>query len=261
MSLEDFGDSDAVFYRYKYLPFNSGSLKMISEGTVKFTSPSDFNDPFDCLPKFEIESLESLEKIRPEFVGLSAVRKAQMISNIKRALDSGEYVSDLHSRVGVLSLSRNPLSVLMWSHYADHHRGFVVELCMRASAPDDLLDFIMPFEVTYAKERPAVPWGARFDLEKYFLTKSDQWAYEEEERVMSPEGCGPGIYKYSREHFLSSVIAGSRIREHDFQLLYHVVHGASRNVGRSIPIYRAKVSRSKFSILIPSHPNPAFHSD
>lgn len=43
-------DSEDVFYRYKYLPFNEGSLKVITEGTVKFTCPLDFNDPFDCQP-------------------------------------------------------------------------------------------------------------------------------------------------------------------------------------------------------------------
>lgn len=39
-----------VIYLYKYLPFNEGSLCVLTEGTVKFTSPLNFNDPFDCLP-------------------------------------------------------------------------------------------------------------------------------------------------------------------------------------------------------------------
>jgi len=36
--------------RYKYLPFDIGSLKIITQGTIKFTKPSEFNDPFDCDP-------------------------------------------------------------------------------------------------------------------------------------------------------------------------------------------------------------------
>ena len=43
-------DSEEVFIEYKYLPFNEGSLKVITEGTVKFTCPLEFNDPFDCQP-------------------------------------------------------------------------------------------------------------------------------------------------------------------------------------------------------------------
>lgn len=34
-------------YRYKYLPFNENSLKILTEGTIKFTDPETFNDPFD----------------------------------------------------------------------------------------------------------------------------------------------------------------------------------------------------------------------
>lgn len=261
MRIVGIGDTDKALYRYKYLPFNAGSLKMITEGTVKFTNPAEFNDPFDCLPSFELDSAESLERCRPEFRSLSTAKKERMLARLKQELESGRYVGDLHSRIGVLSLSRNPLNILMWSHYADHHRGFIVELLMETSAPGHLLDFVLPFQVTYSDERPSVTWGGRFDLERYFLTKAIQWSYEDEERVLTPSHLGPGIYKYSREYFLSSVIAGPKIRERDLQLLFHSTYGASRQLGRTIPLYRAEISRSKFSVKIPDHPNPAFRFD
>ena len=35
-----------VVYRYKYAPFDAGALKMVTEGTIKFSDPRQFNDPF-----------------------------------------------------------------------------------------------------------------------------------------------------------------------------------------------------------------------
>jgi hypothetical protein len=50
---------------YKYLPvdgsFDSpdtlGSLSVIRDGTLKYTSPGDFNDPFDCQPDYDFEAI------------------------------------------------------------------------------------------------------------------------------------------------------------------------------------------------------------
>ena len=41
--------------RYKYLDYSEGSLCVISDGTMKFTAPKYFNDPFDCAPDFDPE--------------------------------------------------------------------------------------------------------------------------------------------------------------------------------------------------------------
>lgn len=42
---------------YKYLPFDEGSLRIITEGTIKFTLPSEVNDPFDCAPDYETSNI------------------------------------------------------------------------------------------------------------------------------------------------------------------------------------------------------------
>lgn len=38
-------------YRYKYLPDMLGIEGVVANGTIKFTHPAKFNDPFDCMPR------------------------------------------------------------------------------------------------------------------------------------------------------------------------------------------------------------------
>ena len=45
---------DKTILRYKYVPFTTGSLALLNDGTMKFTSPTEFNDPFDCMPDINV---------------------------------------------------------------------------------------------------------------------------------------------------------------------------------------------------------------
>jgi hypothetical protein len=95
----------------------------------------------------------------------------------------------LQSRfVGVLCLTSNPNSVVMWSHYADKHRGFVIELdssWQRFSEAKGLRP------VRYSEQRPtwdeALTHGndaldAQFDA--VVFQKNDEWRYECELRQL-----------------------------------------------------------------------------
>ncbi len=225
---------------------------MLTDGTLKFTCPSEFNDPFDCAPAFELGSEFDLAERMKSKWSLSPEEYAKTHKNISESLENGSYLNGLHNLVGVLSLSRTPVGILMWSHYADHHRGFVVELRLSLDAPSELLDPMLPFPVDYAEKRPSVPWGEKADSKQYLLTKSVEWKYEEEERVLVS---GAGIYDYSREHFLSSVIAGSRMSDSDFSELSKIVEQVSNAIGKTVPIYRASVSSKDFAVNILGHPN------
>ena len=82
---------------------------------------------------------------------------------------------------------------LMWSHYADSHKGFCVEYDF-SLAPDDSL----PLPVVYSKKRPLTPWDAAINeseetlkaADRAFvmtlLTKDEAWAYEHEWRLIVP---------------------------------------------------------------------------
>lgn len=61
----------------------------------------------------------------------------------------------LNDEIGICSLSRNPLNLLMWAHYASSHTGFVVEFSVfNEHLPlNDAINCSMTcFLVTYKKD-------------------------------------------------------------------------------------------------------------
>lgn len=259
MAVEGTGDVETL-YRYKYLPFTEGSLKIVTEGTLKFTCPLEFNDPFDCMPAYDLDSIDNLHLSRPDLIqrvadhhGVS-IEEARLIGvgNARQGVVSGDFAKGLVSTLGVFSLSRDPTNILMWSHYADHHKGFVVELRIAMDAPMHLLERFMPFPVEYRVERPVVDWASGCDVTQYFLTKSPDWRYEQEERMLTTWE-GPGIHPYPRAQFLWAVIAGGRMSAESYHQLKEAVDQAGREIGRQIPLYRAELARTRYQVHIPGH--------
>lgn len=254
-----------TIYRYKYLPFTDGSLRMITEGTLKFTCPLEFNDPFDCMPSYNPASIDNLNKTRPDLIRMAGAyhklspakrmqRTGVFIQNIRRVVESGDFVRGLVSGLGVLSLSRTATNILMWSHYADHHKGFVVELQIPMDAPAELLERMVPHPVQYLTERPMFDMAMGCDIDGYFLTKSMDWEYEQEERTLTTAE-GPGIHPYSRENFLCSVIAGSRMGATEYNQLKAAVQQASRDIGREVALHKAQLANNKYAVYVPNHPD------
>jgi len=93
----------------------------------------------------------------------------------------------------VFCLSSNPNSLLIWSHYADHHKGIL--LTFETDIGDSFLSRAQP--VSYVSEFPgtsslsaivASHLGRKIDATTLCATtshtKSREWAYEEEWRVV-----------------------------------------------------------------------------
>ena len=188
------------------------------------------------------------------------MNKGKLLQNARRVVESGEWSRAIMSTVGVFCLSRNPCNPLMWAHYAQDHRGFMVEFKIHLDADDTDIQSIIPHPVIYSEERPFLEWAERGDrIEYYFLTKSKDWEHEKEERVLNVHE-GPGDYPYSRESFLSSVTAGLRMNDAEFERLRRAVDKASCEINREIPVYRAKLSHRTYKVYIPGHPNLAVSS-
>jgi len=126
----------------------------------------------------------------------------------ERALIDGN--TERLSEVGVCSLSEIVDDVLMWSHYADSHRGICLQF--KVEKGDDYFDHAFP--VTYAKDRPVISLPLRDQrdiIEPAFLTKADFWSYEREWRLLRPDR-PPGFYRYPQRS-LVGVIFGARISD------------------------------------------------
>ena len=105
-----FKEEDILF---KYRSFEANSLSILINQNLYFSNPIDFNDPFDG--QLDIyNGLKRLAEIDEEFILPDEKELSVQVNAIV------ESFKDL----GVLSLSERFDSILMWSHYANHHKGF-----------------------------------------------------------------------------------------------------------------------------------------
>lgn len=101
-------------------------------------------------------------------------------------------------RIGVLSLAESPVNLLMWAHYGSCHRGFAIEFdgthpFFQQTVPPATIG--RPMKVVYSISRPAITaYDPRVAVEVYatrlitdlLLTKGQDWAYEQEWRMVLP---------------------------------------------------------------------------
>ncbi|MBT1073783.1 DUF2971 domain-containing protein [Geobacter grbiciae] len=260
--------------RYKYLPFDEGSLNIIRNGTMKFSPPSKVNDPFDCAPDYEDGNIEDYLDSRPDLLRKACDmlnltknerinQKQKMIERLKLAVEEGAFGQKASDAVGICSLSRDPLNLLMWAHYAQHHKGFVVEFEIPVAATDinleDLphdywFELLVPHEVEYEIDKPIISF---FDTEdekrrKQFLIKGIDWKYEQEERVIDYVR-GHGIHTYDIS-IQNSVIAGMRMDPANYHILEQCIDELNLKNTMRVQLNKAEPIKGKYSLFVPNRP-------
>jgi Protein of unknown function (DUF2971) len=88
--------------------------------------------------------------------------------------------AQIDRRYRINCLSARSDSQLMWGHYADHHRGVCLEFDVRTP------DFSLAIQVDYNAAYPNFSLVDDSDLSP-FHTKSSDWAYEQEYRLIAQE--------------------------------------------------------------------------
>lgn len=161
---------------FKYLDVD-GALAMLSKGTLQFTNSYYFNDPFDCHP-----SLIDFSSVPPGMYG-ECLQDQIRRNNI-----------NTHTRIRentwICSLSKINDSLLMWSHYANNHKGVCIELNMAHAIHyldcryGDIVHNV-GVEVQYRDivEKPDYFKDNRDYLNYQIATKGKDWEYEQEWRL------------------------------------------------------------------------------
>jgi len=166
---------------YKYMPF-SVLKKFLDDPCLRVTPSHCQNDPFEF--GYTQEDIDFL-------------------NNHNAGENLGEALKDYMSLHGIISLTTSNENITMWSHYADKHKGVVIELLIDEDAPENLFinstgpnsppfnfqDFLFQ-AVNYRKKRGS------FDISKvssldtvkdhYYFTKAKQWETEDEYRFITP---------------------------------------------------------------------------
>ena len=166
---------------YKYYPVNR--LSVLTERCIYFTRPGMLNDPFEG--GFDLEDVARLRGDLARVPWFANLLDAAAARDERRALTLA-----VESLV-VLSLSSRPDSLLMWSHYADWHAGFVIGVDVEhpemASGR-----FRHLAQVRYLHDRPARRLARQLAQDELMLTKSVEWHYEAEWRMLDSSFAAAG---------------------------------------------------------------------
>ncbi|MBL0883576.1 MAG: DUF2971 domain-containing protein [Chitinophagaceae bacterium] len=203
---------------YKYRPLNENTDKIFTESSLWFSSPLDFNDPFDCQHELDtnnteeeiIEYLKAQDGVPQETIILAA---KNMMSDPKRWEElNKDIIQKKINETGILCLSKKNDDILMWSHYSDCHRGIVLGFDLSQD-----LDFFAPvISIKYEKEYPV--YNYLRDKNKFadilIRQKSDHWSYEQEYRVVKMNQTG--AVKFKKET-LKEVIFGCKCKNEEIE--------------------------------------------
>jgi len=199
-------------FLYKFRDWsNPIHRKWLTDKQVYFASPSQFNDPFDCTINYRYDLLtyeEKLEKyienikIEKPFLPNEEVRteatkwmKEGLLETDAALENNKKIISELvYSKVGVFSLTKTKDPILLWSHYADSHRGYCIGYDVDLLRADFMNKYsnsqkvFYELNVQYEKEYPKII-PRRNMSEADFVsiplkTKSDFWCYEQEFRFI-----------------------------------------------------------------------------
>jgi len=138
-------------------------VDVLEHEMLRFTQASALNDPFEANPCFGnledslIERQLELIESQPATDVVKTAARMLIPSRVRQSLR--EFQIQLGSEILVLSLTQDRNNLIMWSHYADYHKGFVIGF-------DSQSDFfrvhngklVTPLtEVKYSENRPLLP--------------------------------------------------------------------------------------------------------
>jgi hypothetical protein len=213
---------------YKYRVWEDKYHKRIITHNELFLPSADmFNDPFDASLPFQYSEDELTDEniikkllivgrqlwpFKPENeIQNHAYERFKLIKQNPNAYWDNiheQFKENLINRYGILSLTSNRDNLLMWSHYADSHRGFVVGF-----NKFELYNTIngMLGKVNYDDKFPIAPM---FDenpshLAMLIMTKSKHWEYEDEFRITKSDANKKAFTM--KNSVIKEIIFGSRI--------------------------------------------------
>ena len=232
-SLDDFKNlpGNRPDFLYKYRSLADDNLKQYTQdiflnNRLYHCATKDFNDPFEAIFYFELSSyhidIEEFIISWRYFSNLNDQDISDLIDSAEIHQQSSHYESlaqklqeKIQQRTTVLSLCEAYDNILMWSHYADSHRGICIEFDLNVAF--EYWRQVLPMQ--YVNEFPYVigtEIGVR-ELKAIYLSKSNQWAYEKEWRLINQLKT-PGLLAFPEES-ISGVILGFNISQEDTNIV------------------------------------------
>jgi hypothetical protein len=200
-------DYPNIKHLYKYYSYNANALSVLINRHVWYSKPATLNDPLDLsidfikrISSYDFDYMIEVCKQQPglsqeymsELDKTHELEKRQQSPKIRDEsweVANNKFRQDIKNS-GVFCMSEKNDSMLMWSHYSNCHTGFCVEF---VRSPENTLgdtEITNPviYNYDYPKPNPFSDEGRKKCFDLIFLTKSIEWCYEKEWRIVNEEG-------------------------------------------------------------------------
>lgn len=250
-----------VLYKYREAS-NLNHWKILLNQELWFPHPSTFNDPFDSqlLVRFDLMSPEQMDafikeeilRLEPTADGhrqsfLMSVMKTALLDPIQHDAAVRKWTEPKLSKTKVLCLGLKKNNILMWSHYAQSHKGFAIgfdavklnKLCFDNGG-------YQTGYVAYRDKYPILRYPETKEEKMDFITtlvnvKSRIWKYEKEVRITLFDA--PNKVSFSAD-LISELVIGCAMEDKCEEKLLKIADSQYPGV----PVYKAIRSRDTFSL-------------
>ncbi len=288
--------SDLPAMLYKYVGVD-GVFKCLCDTHLQWSSPLAFNDPFDgqwdvlwqlregdghgamfrrivetimrrvtppegCDPRFLSKLLSFADAIAHLDDDTKAHQAEEFAANVLAQVNNGpRFLTDFRECLRVCCFSQACDHMLMWSHYSEMHRGFVlgfnakileatwrvrarpVQYCKQLPEIESLGELVD--HLVFGKPYEGIPFGP----EEVANVKANQWSYEMEWRFVTLRNSSESGLKSVRAFppsALEMVIAGCRSEVAD----RHRVFRMARRANPFVKLARAERDHANFAVRI-----------
>ena len=185
-----------------------------------------------------------------KFPDLSSDKRAEILRREKDVFDAPDFDVNVQATMqqtlntwGICCLSEVRDSVLMWSHYADKHRGFCLEFSIADFHVELPGNKVIPSPVHYTEQYPIAQIIEEVAVRETMLTKAKPWEYEKEWRIITPERAG--LHPFP-DHCLTGVIFGCKMSEEHKEM----IREWCKNRRPAITYYETRQSEDSYSLNI-----------
>ena len=189
----------AFLYKY-YRDDNPLNFEAVKNNEMWYSSAINFNDVLDC--DIFVDEASIFQSIVDASASIKGLKKGSPMwrefksQSTRSTQGLRKIFEELKAKTGIACLSELDDSLLMWSHYANNHKGFCVEY--------ELLEInkqlqFTPIPIIYSNEKVVAgslfPHSLDKSVTKMIVdglsTKSTEWSYEKEWRIIRDDkACG-----------------------------------------------------------------------
>jgi hypothetical protein len=203
-------------YLYHYMGTNLDHIKtVLIKNKLYFPSPKKFNDPFDCATTVTFSNAKEdvLQQYYHHLMKGEYKRKGinRTDEEIKKEAEYGiargkhknkewlnarsyeikKEVKEFGKKLRIFCLTKKPKDILMWSHYANNHKGIVLQFDRKRMVNENGENRCFP--VSYAFSFPSIREYMNYvNSENYldfanlfYCQKAKCWGYECEWRIFT----------------------------------------------------------------------------